>query len=225
MKLNEDHLIVRKCDPHVDTLPHMKAAKNSRGYLGEFLAWGIDAPDWNVQQHTKFLLYNQRAITTQTAYVAYYKDKFAGLFCLGLEDEDYGGQICYWTAREFAGQGLATAVTDYLTELAFMKFNWTNVQLHIDQDNIGSSRVAEKCGYHILQEYECDKNGTKGSGYMNHWIRYSPDLLRDTEEARNRVFKSGKVKPRSAWYISGVERMANDIFNNPVLLSDPEKFI
>jgi RimJ/RimL family protein N-acetyltransferase len=217
--LDEDHLIVRKCDPHIDTLSHMKAAKASRGYLGEYLEWGITAPDWSIHQHTRFLLNNLKGESTATSYVAYYKDRFAGLFSIGLEVGSYGGQICYWTSRELAGQGIATAVNDYLTWVVFMQFNWTHVQLHIDQENIGSSRVAEKCGFHILREYECDKNGSKGSGKMNHWIKYSPDLLKDTEETRNKIFASGQALPRSMWHMSGEERLANDIFNNPILLS------
>jgi hypothetical protein len=70
-----------------------------------------------------------------------------------------------------------------------------------------------------LREYECDKNGSKGSGKMNHWIKYSPDLLKDTEETRNKIFASGQAIPRSMWHMSGEERLANDIFNNPILLS------
>jgi RimJ/RimL family protein N-acetyltransferase len=219
MKLNEDYLTVRKCDPHIDTLPHMKAAKSSRGYLGEYLEWGVTAPDWNIQDHTDFLLRNLKGASTQTSYVAYYKDRFAGLFNLGLEDGTLGGQICYWTTRELAGQGIATSVTDYLTWVAFMNLRWAHVQLHIDQENVGSSRVAEKCGFHILQDYKCEKNGTKGSGKMNVWIKYSPDLLNETEEKRNQIFDSGMILPRSMWHVSGEGRLANDLFNNPILLS------
>jgi RimJ/RimL family protein N-acetyltransferase len=197
----------------------MKAAKSSRGYLGEYLEWGITAPDWSIQQHTNFLLRNLKGGSTQTTYVAYYKDKFAGLFSLGLEAGTLGGQICYWTARELAGLGIATSVTDYLTWVAFMKLRWGHVQLHIDKENIGSSRVAEKCGFHVLQNYECEKDGTKGSGRMSVWIKYSPDLLSDTEERRNQILSSGMILPRSMWHVSGVERLANDLFSNPKLLT------
>jgi len=217
--LDENYLIVRKCDPHIDTLPHMKAAKNSRGYLGEYLDWGITAPDWSIQQHTNFLLSNVKRDITQTTYVAYYKDRFAGLFSIGLESGTLGGQVCYWTARELSGMGIATAVTDYLTWVAFMRLRWGHVQLHIDQENIGSSRVAEKCGFHILDNYKCEKDGTKGSGKMSLWIKYSPDLLNDTEEKRNEILRSGMMSPRSMWHVSGFERLANDLFSNPILLS------
>jgi RimJ/RimL family protein N-acetyltransferase len=216
--LDENLLVVRRCDPHIDTLPHKKAAQRSRGYLGNYLSWGEDAADWSLRQHTLFLLDSSNIKNQQTAYVAYYKEKFAGLFVLGLESDSFGGQICYWTPAEMSGRGIATAVTDYLTELVFQKFDWTYVFLHIDEANIASSRVAEKCGYHVLEEYECEKNGTYGTGKMKLWVKYSPSLIKETDAKRREIFENRQVKPRSSWHVSGTHRMANDIFNNPIFL-------
>ena len=221
--LDENYLVVRRCNPHIDSLPHMKAAQKSRGYLGSYLSWGETAPDWTIKQHTLFLLDSCNRKKSQTAYVADYEGKFAGLFLLGLENDTFGGQICYWTPASMSGRGIATAVTDYLTEMAFNNFGWTYVVLHIDEMNAGSNRVAEKCGFHVLEEYECEKNGTHGSGVFKVWIKYNPVLLKDTQAKRSEVFRTQKVKPRSSWHSSRTERIANDIFNNPILFEQDQE--
>jgi|LauGreDrversion4_2_1035121.scaffolds.fasta_scaffold24487_3 RimJ/RimL family protein N-acetyltransferase len=221
--LDENKLVVRRCDPHIDSLPHKKAAQKSRGYLGSYLSWGETAPDWTIKQHTLFLLDSSNQEKLQTAYVAYYEEKFAGLFVLGLENDTFGGQICYWTPANMSGKGIATTVTDYLTEMAFNKFDWTYVVLHIDELNAGSTRVAEKCGFHVLEDYECEKNGSHGSGRFKVWIKYSPDLLKETEAKRQEIFKNREVKPRSSWHSTGTERIANDIFNNPIVFEQAQE--
>ena len=221
--LDENQLVVRRCDPHIDSLPHKKAAQKSRGYLGSYLTWGEAAPDWTIKDHTWFLLNSSNDDLFQTAYVAYYQDRFAGLFILSLEASTYGGQICYWTPANLSGKGIATTVTEYLTEMAFNNFDWTYAVLHIDEKNEGSNRVAEKCGFHVLEEYECEKNGTHGSGKFRIWVKYSPGLLQETEAKRREIFENREVKPRSSWHSSGTERMANDIFNNPILIDPDQK--
>jgi RimJ/RimL family protein N-acetyltransferase len=217
--LDLDELIVRKCDLHIDTLPHMLACRKSSNYLGKYLDWGRTAPKWSIKAHTQFLNLGHNKKFATESYVAYYKDKFAGLFTYGFNEDDLGGQICYWVPKEFAGLGIATEVTTYLTDLAFLKFDWGYVQLHIDVANEGSIKVAKKSGFHVLNEYKCEVNGTNGTGLMNTWVKYSPDLLKVTEEERLRVFETSTVKPRSLWYSSGIGRIANDIFNNSELVN------
>jgi len=209
-----EDLVVRKCDPHIDTLGHMKAGKKSSDALGRFLDWGINVNSWSIQEHTRFLVVNMKEDNPSRTYVAYYKDKFAGLFVFGDGMDPFGCQISYWVSSEFSGKGVATAVTDYLVDFAFQKLYSAYVLLHIDKANISSSRVAEKCGFHVIDQYSCEKNGIEGTGVMRVWIKYHPMLLQEAKEERAKQIKRNQQALRSSWHVSGTQRIADDLFNN-----------
>lgn len=61
-----------------------------------------------------------------------------------------GWEIGYWTPTPRAGRGYATLATKLLTLYAFDLLGADRVQVLIDESNVKSLRVAEKCG--LLEE-------------------------------------------------------------------------
>ena len=57
------------------------------------------------------------------------------------------GEIGYWTAAGHRGQGLTAEAVRVLTEWAFGERGLHRVELHIDPENTGSRRVAERAGF------------------------------------------------------------------------------
>ncbi len=58
-----------------------------------------------------------------------------------------GWEIGYWTPTPLAGRGYATLITKLLTLYVFDLLGGDRVQLLIDESNVKSLRVAEKCGF------------------------------------------------------------------------------
>jgi len=58
-----------------------------------------------------------------------------------------GWEIGYWTPTPLAGRGYATLTTKLLTLYAFDLLGADRVQVLIDESNVKSLRVAQKCGF------------------------------------------------------------------------------
>jgi RimJ/RimL family protein N-acetyltransferase len=56
-------------------------------------------------------------------------------------------ELGYLVAPEARGRGVGTAILRWLTRWAFEEERMLRLELRISPDNIGSQRVAERCGY------------------------------------------------------------------------------
>lgn len=55
-------------------------------------------------------------------------------------------EVSYWLGRRFWGQGIATAAVRHLVTLLGVR----PLTAHVAQDNVGSLRVLEKCGFAVM---------------------------------------------------------------------------
>jgi RimJ/RimL family protein N-acetyltransferase len=70
---------------------------------------------------------------------------------IGSWDDQRGRNVGYWIGREHWGKGYATAALRALMEIDPVRPMWA----HIVEHNVGSQRVAERCGFvldHTVQE-------------------------------------------------------------------------
>ena len=58
-------------------------------------------------------------------------------------------EIGYWVRKQFAGQGYVTEAVNAVTDFAFRVFEAKRVEIRMDDDNVLSSRVAERCGFEL----------------------------------------------------------------------------
>jgi RimJ/RimL family protein N-acetyltransferase len=155
------------------TSHYMKACRESKNYLGDFLDWGENVQNLPFKNHLNFI---QGCIKTSKYYPSFsvfYGERFVGFFSYSPACDLYGVQICYWISRPFSGKGIATEVTDLLVERAFLGYRFNYVELHIDEENIASKRIPEKLNFSVFDHYS-DKMGTKGSGKMQLWVKDNP---------------------------------------------------
>ena len=68
-------------------------------------------------------------------------------------------EVAYTIAREYWGQGLATEAAQAILDYGFEKLNLSRLICVIDEDNLGSRKVAEKIGMSFEREAE-DELGT-----------------------------------------------------------------
>jgi ribosomal-protein-alanine N-acetyltransferase len=69
----------------------------------------------------------------------------------GFDDFQVGkshrGEVGYWLAKPFWGQGIMTAVVQRICRHAFEEFGLVKITAHVFPHNPASARVLEKCGF------------------------------------------------------------------------------
>jgi RimJ/RimL family protein N-acetyltransferase len=155
-------------------LEHMRACKDTKKNLGDYLDWGIDAPSWSLKQHLMWIGAAEAMKLPYKSNAVFWKNKLVGMFDMVEGADEYGVQILYWTRGNFQRSGIATAVVEMLIENAFLGSAWDYVEIHVDRANEGSRRVPEKLGFVIEETYEMQPMGTKGTGIMDVWVRTNP---------------------------------------------------
>ena len=82
-----------------------------------------------------------------------------------------GLAIGYWVARDHLNQGIATAASRALTDLAFTVPGVDRVQISHDAGNLASARVPAKLGYHRLPDRAAvAEQGPAGTGVEGLWV-------------------------------------------------------
>ena len=84
-------------------------------------------------------------------------------------------EIGYWVRARNVKQAVATRVVKALTSIAFE--NWAHidrVEIHIDANNMGSVRVAERSGFVLSGSEERAPQAPGESGRLLHWKKDRP---------------------------------------------------
>jgi ribosomal-protein-serine acetyltransferase len=79
-------------------------------------------------------------------------------------------EIGYWVRASHVKQAVATRVVNALTSIAFE--TWAHidrVEIHVDANNMGSFRVAERCGFVLIGSEERAPQAPGESGRLLHW--------------------------------------------------------
>jgi RimJ/RimL family protein N-acetyltransferase len=87
-------------------------------------------------------------------------------------------ELGYWARTSKAGQGFISEAAAALTSYAFTHLNAARVAIIVDEQNIASRRVAERCGFALEGSFRHDRrapNGTLRSTcvYARCWLRQS----------------------------------------------------
>lgn len=147
----------------------------STDHLNSYLGFAENISRWNLGQHKTWIANNQLAGYPFETYGAFYGKHLLGYFSYGQAGDLLGTQICYYVSKDCAGKGIATEVTSVMVQKAFTLAGFDYVELHIDEANIASQKVASKCGFTKVQDYSSSKIGKKGSGSMQLWIHVNPN--------------------------------------------------
>ena len=157
-----------------DVLKHKQMCEVSKEYLGDYLGWAEDIGKWEMQHHLKWVAAHCKTKGYWEAYGAFLHGQMVGFITFSPAKDFLGIQICYYTNALFKSKGICTLLTEMMVQRAFIINKFHYAELHIDIENIGSKRVAEKNGFEIIKDYSCSKSGNKGSGNMQVWVKINP---------------------------------------------------
>ena len=205
MKIDVGECVVRKCRPQ-DAIEHMKACRDSSDYLGDFLEWGIHAHTWDFPQHARWINYHADLPEPFESYSVFLGSKMVGFFSYGHALDSWGIQICYWVRKGYEGNGIATTITEFLTDKAFYFKGFSYVEIHVDVKNLASRKVPEKLGFEIDEEYSCTPRGPKETGRMVVYVKYNPSKPR---RSYTQTYSSGNGR-QSYMTWSQVARLMSD---------------
>jgi len=170
---------------------HQRAVKDTPN-LGDFLDWGHSAVTWwNLRDHQKWVNLQSKYPAPYSANAIYWKQQFVGMFVVTKGADKYGAQFLYWVRGNFQGNGIATVITEIFMTKIFSVRDFDYIEIHIDQQNLASQAVPKKLGFEIEDSYRMDRPmGSKGSGMLDVWVKYQPNLVKYRPELV-------KNKPRS----------------------------
>ena len=107
-------------------------------------------------------------------------ERCVGQIGIQLELAARRAEAFYWLDRRARGQGLAAEALDLVTRWAFGAHGVLRVQLVTMLDNVGSQRVAERCGFTregVLRAWEPVKDRQPD---VVMWSRLAHDLVPET---------------------------------------------
>ena len=190
MKIDIDDLIISPVKKSA-ALEHMKACRDTKKNLGDFLHWGIEAPNWDLKQHLTWINACESMKPPYKSNAVFWNNTLVGVFDMVEGADSYGVQLLYWVRGNFQGNGIATAVVEMLTQVAFLGSAWDYVEIHVDRANVGSRKVPEKLGFIVDETYQMPPMGSKGTGVMDVWVKFNPysRIVRPAiKEENQRVF-------------------------------------
>mgnify|MGYP003393694028 CR=1 FL=1 len=121
--------------------------------IHDLARWMPRALKGQTQKQTRDYIYTQMALFVQDEnylFACFTKDTgmFVGMTELSPKIPRIPSyEVGYWMRSDLAGNGYATEAVSCLTAYALDKLKAKRVFLRCEPDNIGSQRVAEKCGY------------------------------------------------------------------------------
>lgn len=143
-----EHITLEQLEPRdAESLFSVVAANSD--YLAKFLPWPSKTK--MVQDSADFInrVLKKRESGDEYGYGIKYDDQIIGhASIMHISDEDGKlPEIGYWISEEFSGKGITTAVARGLTGLGLNVLNFSEMIIRAETTNIGSNRVAQKCGY------------------------------------------------------------------------------
>lgn len=133
-----------------DAEPIFDLVDQNRAYLKPWMPW-VDATA-TVQDERHFIedMLTKQAHGTVFIATVIVDGEVAGMIDLhNIDNVRHNGQIGYWLAEHYTGNGVMTKSLERLEEIAFTELDLHKVQLGADVANNQSRAVAERRQYHL----------------------------------------------------------------------------
>lgn len=72
-----------------------------------------------------------------------------GISLTNLDWENKNAEVGYWLGKKYWGKGLTTEAVKLILKFGFEKLKLHRIYAHLFEENIGSKRVLEKCGFKL----------------------------------------------------------------------------
>jgi len=123
---------------------------SNRNYLERFMPRINETKSIDDAKNVIGVFFNQLKNNNGFRAGVYYKDKMVGV--VGLKYIDWTNkktEVMYWIDKDYSGKGISTKCVRKILELSFRQYELNKVTLKSSTMNIGSKRIAEKCGFEL----------------------------------------------------------------------------
>ncbi len=116
-----------------------------------------DAKEWI----EKDILERRKKIKKNVDFIIDIKGAVVGGIGISKIEKEHKGELGYWLAEDYWGQGIVTEAIGLIERLAFRDLKLKRVTAHIFSFNKGSAKVLEKNNYHFegIMKKEIKKDG------------------------------------------------------------------
>ncbi len=157
-----------------DAWDYQLALNSSKGHLENYLDWAILAVDYSLEQCKQVLLQMQEAEFPNKSFAIVFKEKLVGGIGFGPASERDGLQITYWIGKNYIRKGLCKRALAKVIEISLDYENINFLEIHVDRENVASSKIAKKAGFKLARSYSYESKGLHGLGIMDVYILLTP---------------------------------------------------
>lgn len=159
----DEHLTLRQLrEEEAEDL--FKLTKKNHEYLKPWMPWLAEVK--TVEDSAKFIraIIEKRDKNVRYGYGMIYDGRVAGhMSIMHLSDEQFP-EIGYWLDHELNGKGITSKAVQALTDFGLNTLKLQKILIKAKPENVASNRVAEKCGYKLLETKDYP-----GRGLMCVW--------------------------------------------------------
>lgn len=169
MNINEELLEIIPINPLL-AKEHMDLCREGKGDLDNHLELGDLLTTSSFSAHAELLSGLNKLFPLYPTFMVMYGKKLIGMFKFSPAKYIGGVQMVYYIRKSFQGKGIGSFALQHISQIAFYSHKYLHIELHIDVDNVGSKKVAEKAGFDSRFDYVDEPIGVKGSGNMEIYI-------------------------------------------------------
>ena len=148
-KLSGNRVILKKTNPTIKQAKEMfKLVDINRKYLGKWLSWVAETKSW--QDSLEALQEREEKVRNleEIQYGIYLKNELIGVISMfEISEKNKSGEIGYWLAGNFSGNGYMTEAVKIIEKEFFTSFRLNRIEICCDSRNKASAKVAKKAGY------------------------------------------------------------------------------
>lgn len=159
----DDHLTLRQLRI-VEAEELFNLTKKNYEYLAPWMPWLSKIKKVEDSENFIRAIINRREENVRYGYGMIYDGKVAGhMSIMHISDEQFP-EIGYWLDHELNGKGLTTKAVNALTDFGLNTLGLDKILIKAKPENAASNRVAEKCGYKLIETKDYP-----GRGLMCVW--------------------------------------------------------
>ena len=133
-------------------------------YTKENSEWFVSFVKKNKKEHGRIITW---AIRNK-------EEKLIGVVGFDNGIDGHKAEIGYWLAKPYWKKGIMSEAVKKICEIGFNEFGLSRITANVFEQNIGSARVVEKCGFTL--EAACLKNYYKKDGKLFNGKLYAKTI-------------------------------------------------
>lgn len=143
------------------------AVAESQGQLSPWMAWAQQAPSFESSEAVVRRQWAEFILRKELAFHFYDRQPQGRrlLGGIGLHGIDWGArrfELGYWVRSGAEGKGYVSEAVTALTRMAFQDLRARRVEIRMDDGNLRSRAVAERCGFVLEGVLHCDSLDPQG---------------------------------------------------------------